>query len=104
MYILFQILQYYFCNYRKRHNKFLFRILAEAVDGSWRKTEGGISDVVNYKINQEVFEMSKNDYNQNSQNDKQQDKTNNQNSQNSQKNSSKNSSGSNAQDNQKNNY
>ncbi len=35
--------------------------------------------------------MSKNDYNQNSQNDKQQDKTNNQNNQNSQKNSSKNS-------------
>ena len=49
--------------------------------------------------------MSKNDYNQNSQNDKQQDKnSNNQTSQNSQKNSSKNSSGSNAQDNQKNNY
>lgn len=59
------------------------------------------------KINQEVFEMSKNDYNQNSQNDKQQDKSSNsnsQNSQNNQKNNSKNSSGSNAQDNQKNNY
>ena len=59
------------------------------------------------KINQEVFEMSKNDYNQNSQNDKQQDKANNsnsQNNQNSQKNNSKNTSGNNAQDNQKNNY
>ena len=82
----------------------MFPVLAAAIYGCSCRFENEISNVVNYKINQEVFEMSKNDYNQNSQNDKQQDKTNNQNSQNSSKNSSKNSSGSNAQDNQKNNY
>ncbi len=104
MYISAVILQYYSCNYSKRHNKFLLPVLAKAVYGSFCKRESEISNVIDYKINQEVFEMSKNDYNQNSQNDKQQDKTNNQNSQNSSKNSSKNNSGSNAQDNQKNNY
>lgn len=108
MYILIKILQYYFCNYSKRHNKFLLPVHVKAICGSFYRTETEISNVVDYKINQEVFEMSKNDYNQNAQNDKQQDKANNSTSQNSQnnnqKNNSKNSSGSNAQDNQKNNF
>ena len=82
----------------------MFPVSAKSIYGSFCRIKSTISNVVNCKINQEEFEMSKNDYNQNSQNDKQQDKTNNQNSQNSSKNSSKNSSGSNAQDNQKNNY
>ncbi len=34
--------------YSKRHNKFLFPALAEVIYGSSRKTENGISNVVNY--------------------------------------------------------
>ena len=35
-------------SYSKRHNKFLFPALAEAINGSSCKAENEISDVVNY--------------------------------------------------------
>ncbi len=37
------------CIYSKRHNKFLFPALAEAIYGSSYKAENEISNVVNYK-------------------------------------------------------
>ena len=37
------------CTYSKRHNKFLFPALAEAIYGSSCKAENEISNVVNYR-------------------------------------------------------
>ena len=37
-------------SYSKRHNKFLFPALAEAVNGSSCKAENEISNVVNYSM------------------------------------------------------
>ncbi len=39
-----------FCNYSKRHNKFLFPALAGAIYGSFCKAENEISNVVNYLL------------------------------------------------------